>query len=141
MLVELKARRIDRPHRSDVIELSAQQHALQAETGESVPELAYVLTQHPETGRKTAHRVRLLSFEEVVALAERRGALLVGRIVAKAAYVPGLCAKCAFLGECTAANASWNGGSKSKRLGQECRRAPERLQKTNARDNPDVELI
>lgn len=101
VLMELKTRRIDRPYHSDVIELSAQRYALQAETGESVAEFGYVLILHPETGRKTTHRVRLLSFEEVVALAERREALLAGRIVAKAARVPGLCAKCAFLGECT----------------------------------------
>lgn len=101
VLVELKTRRIDRPYRSDVIELSAQRHALEAETGEPVAQFAYVLIQHPETGRKRVHRVRLLSSEEVIALAERRVALFTGQIDAEATSVPNLCAKCPFLYECT----------------------------------------
>lgn len=112
VLVELKTRWIDRPYRSDVIELSAQGHALHAETGEPVAQFAYVLIQHPETGRKTTHRVRLFTSKEVIALAARREALLSGRIEAEAASVPNLCAKCPFLYECTAGDCEAPAGNK-----------------------------
>lgn len=127
VLVELKTRRVDRPYRSDVIELSAQRYALQAETGELVAEFAYVLVQHPETGRKTTHRVRLLMSEAVIALAERREALLVGKIEPEATCMPNLCAKCPFLYECTAGDCNAPDRDKAFALfsGSDTRQAPQ----------------
>jgi len=47
-LVELKTRRVDRVYLSDVIELSAQRIALQAQTREPVAPHGYVLVQQAE---------------------------------------------------------------------------------------------
>jgi hypothetical protein len=79
VLVELKTRMIDRPHLSDVIELSAQRFALEAQTKDRVSDHGYVVVQRPTRQTKTAHRVRLLTGEEVMALIKRREAILGAR--------------------------------------------------------------
>ena len=76
-LVELKTRRTDRTHLSDVIELSAQRVALAGETGETVARIGWVVVQ--SATRRTAHRVTLMSPQAVWRLAWRRDALLAGR--------------------------------------------------------------
>lgn len=100
ILVELKTRRVNRPYLSDVIELSAQRLAVQAQTGEAVANHGYVVV--PQTGSKckTAHRVELLSAEDVVALVIRRQAILVGEVKPRSACSEGLCPRCAFVQEC-----------------------------------------
>lgn len=100
ILVELKTRRVSRTYLSDVIELSAQRHALQLQTGESVSEFAYVLIQRPGRPAKSAHRVRLPSSEQLHELAQRREALLSGQGEAQPACSIGLCIRCAFRREC-----------------------------------------
>jgi hypothetical protein len=67
LLVELKTRRMNRPDLSDVIELSAQRLAVQAQTGERVADYGYVVIQRVGSKRKMAHRVALLSTEAVAA--------------------------------------------------------------------------
>lgn len=100
ILVELKTRRANRPHLSDVIELSAQRLAVQGQTGERVAGYGYVVIQRTGSRRKMAHRVGLLSTEEVMALATRREAILARAVVPRYASSQRLCARCAFKGEC-----------------------------------------
>ena len=76
VLVELKTRRADRVHLSDIIELSAQRVALAGETGETVAGIGWVVVEL--VPRRTAHRVTLMSPQEVSDLASRRDALLAG---------------------------------------------------------------
>ncbi len=104
VLVELKTRRIDRPYRSDVIELSAQRVAIMRQTGEAVSMHAYVVVQ-TGTGKRTAHRVKLLSAEEVDALVDRREAILEGSVQPRGACVRNLCRQCGFEKECTVSRA------------------------------------
>lgn len=99
-LVELKTRRANQPYLSDVIELSAQRFALEAQTRNRVADYGYVLIQQPGRRRKTPHRVRLLNREEIIALAKRREAILSGLVRADYACSPGLCRKCAFKSQC-----------------------------------------
>lgn len=75
VLVELKTRGVNRPYRSDVIELSAQRVAIMKQTGEAVARHGYVVVQTGE-GRRTAHKVTLLDGAEVEALVDRRKAIL-----------------------------------------------------------------
>ncbi len=100
ILVELKTRSVNRPYFSDVIELSAQRLAVQAQTRKCVADHAYVLIQQNGIRRKTAHRVALLSRAEVVALATRREAILMGEVVPQYACSEGLCDRCAFKQAC-----------------------------------------
>lgn len=72
VLVELKTRRRPQAYRSDVIELSAQKLAVEEEAGETVKPFAYVVTQHPSTGERRHHRVRLLDAHELAQIARRR---------------------------------------------------------------------
>lgn len=99
-LVELKTRHANRPYLSDVIELSAQRFALEAQTKNRVAVYGYVLIQRPGSRLKSPHRVWLLNGEEIIALAKRREALLSGLVRAEYASSPGLCRKCAFKSQC-----------------------------------------
>lgn len=99
-LVELKTRGLDKVYPSDVIELSAQRVAITAATGEAVHEEAYVLVQGPKGQRRRAHRVKLLTEAQVVALAERREALLSGTTQARRTCINGICDPCAFVSPC-----------------------------------------
>lgn len=99
-LVELKTRRADRVYFSDVIELSAQRVALQAQTKEPVAPHAYVLVQQVGCRQKTPHRVELLTHAEVIALVTRREALLAGLSEARYTRWPDLCSRCGFRGQC-----------------------------------------
>lgn len=103
ILVELKTRRLSRPYLSDVIELSAQRLAVQAQTGERVADYGYVLLQQTGRKRKRAYRVELLSDEKVVALARRREAILMGEVSPRYAAAERLCMRCAYKRECDSA--------------------------------------
>jgi len=97
-LVEMKTRRNDRIHLSDIIELSAQSLALSSETGEPVASSAFVVVQFAD-GRRT-HRVELMSKGEVKDLVRRRADLLAGRLVPRTTDRPRLCATCAYRTRC-----------------------------------------
>lgn len=107
VLVELKTRRANRPYFSDVIELSAQRLALQAQTGEHVAAFGFVLVQRPGRMSKSAHRVDLMSAEEVGALARRREHILSGHLVPRYACSKGLCGGCMFKQACEVS--TWSG--------------------------------
>ena len=100
VLVELKTRHVNRPYFSDIIELSAQRIAVQSQTGESVALYGYVLIQRRHGGRKVAHRVSLLHVEEVMALAQRREAILSGHATPECTAYKELCKQCAFQQQC-----------------------------------------
>lgn len=95
-LVELKTRQANRVYFADVIELSAQRFALEAQTREPVARQAYVLVQQPGCQQKTPHRVTLLAHDEVVALVKRREAILAGIAAPQYTRWPKLCRQCAF---------------------------------------------
>lgn len=99
-LVELKTRHANRVYLADVIELSAQRYALEAQTREPVARQAYVLVQQTGRKQKTPHRVNLLAHDEVVTLVKRREAILAG--IAEPQYTrwPKLCRQCAFKQQC-----------------------------------------
>lgn len=100
VLVEMKTRRASRGQASDVIELSAQRVALTGQTGQPVAAHAYVLTQTPAGSWSGAHRVELMSPDEVMALVLRRESLLRGAEAAHRTRAAGLCRTCPFVSEC-----------------------------------------
>lgn len=97
-LVELKTRRADRVHPSDVIELSAQRVALAGETREPVARIGWVVVE--SAGRRTAHRVTLMSPPTVWELASRREALLSGTEPPSYPATNKVCTSCAYRGRC-----------------------------------------
>ncbi len=99
-LVELKTRRIDRVYLSDVIELSAQRFALEAQTKEPVAPYGYVLVQSESSRQKKPHQVQLLTHAEVIALVKRREAILAGLSEARYTRWPDLCRRCGFREQC-----------------------------------------
>lgn len=99
-LVELKTRDVNRVYLADVIELSAQRFALQAQTREAVAAQAYVLVQQPGGQQKSPHRVMLLAHDDVVALVKRREAILAGIAAPLYTSWPKLCRQCAFRQQC-----------------------------------------
>jgi CRISPR-associated exonuclease Cas4 len=101
VLVELKTRAVAKTYFSDVIELSAQRVAIEAQTGEAVDGTAYVVVQRSDHGAgKIARPVRLLSAAEVIAMARRREMILSGAAVARRTKSLALCRQCAFRREC-----------------------------------------
>ena len=99
-LVELKTRKADRVHLSDVIELSAQRFALGSQTGEVVNTRGYVVVQIAGLRGSSVHRVDLLTAGELQALSARRQTLLEGAVKPRQTCRPGLCRNCAFLRPC-----------------------------------------
>ena len=100
-LVELKTRQEDRVHASDIIQLSAQRLALEAETGEPVASKAFVAVQ--SMGGPTWRPVGLLSSVEVMALVQRREAMIIGQLAPRPPSFRRLCAACAWKDRCDAA--------------------------------------
>jgi CRISPR-associated exonuclease Cas4 len=98
-LVELKTRRADRVHPSDVIELSAQRVALAGETGEPVARIGWVVVE--SAARRTAHRVTLMSPQAIWDLALRHDALLAGTESPDYPATRGICTSCAHRGRCS----------------------------------------
>jgi CRISPR/Cas system-associated exonuclease Cas4 (RecB family) len=104
VLLELKTRWTGKPSFSDVIQLSAQRVALSAATGQTVSPEAYVLIAWPGVRRApTAHRVDLLSADQVVALVRRRDVILADRTTPRYAEEASHCQRCAFRGQCEGA--------------------------------------
>jgi CRISPR-associated exonuclease Cas4 len=99
-LVELKTRSRHAIYPSDVIELSAQRVALMAATGQTVRARAYVLVERADREDRRVHRVDLLTQAQVVTLAERRQALLLGEAQARRTCIQGLCVGCAYVEPC-----------------------------------------
>ncbi len=101
VLVELKTRWNGGPNLSDVIQLSAQRVALSAATGQTVASEAFVLIARPGVRRSpVAHRVDLMSADQVVALVRRREAILADRISPRCTEEVGHCRGCAFRNQC-----------------------------------------
>ena len=100
-LVELKTRRKDRVHASDIIQLSAQRLALEAETGEPVASKAFVAVQ--SMGGPSWRPVGLMSSVEVMALVQRREAMIIGQLAPRPPSSRELCAACAWKDRCDAA--------------------------------------
>jgi CRISPR-associated exonuclease Cas4 len=98
--VELKTRSIPRAYLSDVIELSAQRLALEAQTGEWVDDCAYVVVQVSRRAVKIPRMVRLLAREEVIGLANKRELIVAGAVAPRYTRTTALCAHCAFRREC-----------------------------------------
>jgi len=104
VLVELKTRWNGGPNLSDVIQLSAQRVALSAATGQTVAAEAFVLIERPGARRSpVAHRVDLLSADQVIALVRRREAILADRIPPRYTEEVGHCQSCAFRSQCEGA--------------------------------------
>jgi len=90
------------PNLSDVIELSVQRLALMASGNDLVAEYGYVVVQRSANAKRISHRVRLLQSEDIIALVQRREALLSGQAMPRFACAPGLCRICAFKKPCAA---------------------------------------
>ncbi len=113
VLVELKTRWNGGPNFPDVIQLSVQRVALSASTGQTVAPEAFVLIERPGVRRSSvAHRVQLLSVDQVVALVRRREAILADRGSPRYAAEAGHCQSCAFRSQC-------KGAGRTRRLSTE----------------------
>ena len=99
-LMELKTRKADRVYLSDVIELSAQRHALHSQTGEQVSEHGYVVVQRIGATRKRVHRVKLLVDEQVFLIVTRRERLLMQAATPGPPRSAALCKHCTYFSEC-----------------------------------------
>lgn len=102
-LLEFKTRDRHRVYPSDLIELSAQRIALEDDSGRSVNDAAYVLTESKLDGTRHLHAVTMLSREELLEIRRRYEALLTGRESPRPATSPALCRSCAYRSECTGA--------------------------------------
>jgi len=101
VLLEFKTRRMRRPFRSDVIQLSAQRMALAGQTHQTVAPYAYVVVKTPDkAARCTAHRVQLMPEEVVVGLVRRREDILSNRAEPRYAESKAMCRTCAFRSAC-----------------------------------------
>lgn len=101
VLVELKRRGSNRVHRSDLIQLSVQKVAIEAQTGEAVDPVAFVSFADPGgKGVRRSESVRLLGAEDVAALARRREGILSGHTEPTYARSLKACSSCAFRAEC-----------------------------------------
>ena len=99
-LVELKTRKADKIYLSDIIELSAQRHALHSQTGEQVSEHGYVVVQRVGPTRQEVHRVKLLADEQFSLIVTRRQRLLMQAETPGPPRSAALCEHCAYLSEC-----------------------------------------
>lgn len=101
VLVEFKTRRLDRPLLSDVIQLSGQRVALMGQTGQAVASYAYVMIKTRSwRALPIAHRVNLMSHEQIVALVRRREGILAGRVLPRGPSSRNTCLSCAFRPQC-----------------------------------------
>ncbi len=101
VLVEFKTRWSNQPCLSDVIQLSAQRMAVMGQTRQAVASYAYVMVK-VRSGRAlpTAHRVNLMSDDQVVALVRRREAILAGHVLPHRPWSRTTCLSCAFRAQC-----------------------------------------
>lgn len=101
VLVELKTSWRDRPYLTDVIQLSAQRLAIEAQTGEVVAPYAFVSVLRPgRLGRLRSHRVSLLDADAVVRLHRRREAVLAMQVRPVYATSDAVCRGCALRSKC-----------------------------------------
>ena len=102
VLVEFKTRWRNQPFLSDVIQLSAQRMAVMGQTGQPVASYAYVMVKAPtRRALPIAHRVRLMTDEQVVALVRRREEILAGRgVLPRKSSSLKTCDACAFRADC-----------------------------------------
>ena len=101
VLVEFKTRWINQPRLSDVIQLSAQRVAVIGQTQQAVASYAYVMVKAPtKRAVPIAHRVQLMSDEQVVALVRRREDILAGRVLPCRSQSRKTCLSCAFRRQC-----------------------------------------
>ena len=101
VLVELKTRWINQPCLSDVIQLSAQRMAVMGQTHQAVAPYAYVVVKAPtRRASPIAHRVQLMTDEQVVALVRRREDVLAGRVLPGRPRSRKTCLSCAFRRRC-----------------------------------------
>jgi len=102
VLVEFKTRWRNQPFLSDVIQLSAQRMAVMGQTGQPVASYAYVMVKAPtRRALPIAHRVRLMTDEQVVALVRRREEILAGRgVLPRKASSLKTCDACALRADC-----------------------------------------
>ncbi len=101
VLVELKTRWANQPSLSDVIQLSAQRVAVMGQTKQIVACYAYIMVKAP-IGRDLpiAHRVQLMTDEQVVALVKRREDIFAGRALPRSSYSQKACLTCMFRAQC-----------------------------------------
>ena len=114
-LVELKTRKADRVYISDVIELSAQGHALRSQTGEQVSGHGYVLVRVVGRTPQHAHRVRLLTEKELASAVDRRERLFAGTEIPNPPRSVGVCLGCPYAKECRATYPDTCRGHQSQR--------------------------
>lgn len=100
LLVEFKSRTINRAFFSDVIQLSVQRTAMSGQAGPAVASHGYVLVKSPTGGKISAHRVSLLTEQQVTDLYERRGAIVAGETSPSYPSSPAICHGCKFRGLC-----------------------------------------
>lgn len=101
VLVELKTRWAKQPSLSDVIQLSAQRVAVMGQTRQIVASYAYVIVKAPtRRALPIAHRVQLMSDEQVVALVRRWEDILAGRVLPRRLQSRKTCLSCVFRGQC-----------------------------------------
>ena len=102
VLMEFKTRRLNQPSRSDVIQVSAQRLAVMGQTRQVVATHAYVMVKTPtRPALPTAHRVELMSGDQVVALIRRRDDLLAGRVLPRWPLSRRTCDTCSFRVRCS----------------------------------------
>ena len=99
VLVELKTRNRDRVHLTDVIQLSAQRLAIEAQTGAVVELYAFVSVLGPG-GKIRSHRVRLLDEAALVELYRRREAVRSGQLSPSYAASESACRNCGLRYKC-----------------------------------------
>lgn len=99
-LLELKARGFHRVYRSDIIELSVQKLAIEDVAKRTVSETGFVLTESIRDRTRKLHTVNLLGEREILALRDRRLAILDGHTEPRSSAAKGLCGDCAYLQEC-----------------------------------------
>ena len=101
VLVEFKTRWSNQPCLSDVIQLSAQRMAVMGQTGRSVASYGYVMVKPPtRRALPIAHRVQLMTDEEMVALIKKREDILAGRVMPRQSHSRNACLTCVFLAQC-----------------------------------------
>jgi len=102
VLVEVKYRRRDRVHRSDVLQLSAQRLAVARASGEPVADWGYVMI---DRGRPWSmprwRRVALMDDGEVIEVVRRREAILAGLAAPSMAGDWRVCRSCTCVHRCS----------------------------------------
>lgn len=98
-LVDFKTRGRHVVFPSDIVELSTQRLAVEAQIGKKVARSAYVVTEAPDRTRMR-HVISLLDHTEILAIKERRRSILEGLEPARRAHRTGICRHCAYQKEC-----------------------------------------